>query len=293
MNKPRLMCVLAHPDDESLGVGGALAHYAAEGVETSLVVATRGERGWPSDPSDYPGPTALGKQREAELRAAAAILGVEDLAFLGYLDGDLDQADPAAATALIVAEMRRVRPHVVVTFGPDGAYGHPDHIAISQLTAAAVVAAADPSFDDGAGGQPHRAAKLYYRVWTPVEAAAFERAFGPTTIEVDGTPRGDVDWPDWAITTLVDASPWWRRVWDAVTCHRSQLPNLDALGRRLTEDDHRALWGHQTFYRVFSTVNGGRRVEQSLFEGLTPATAPPAPLAGVSPAASGNRRSPP
>ncbi len=269
MGELRLMCVLAHPDDESLGVGGALARYAAEGVDIHLVVATRGERGWPGDPATYPGPSALGKLREAELRAAAAVLGVREVTFLGYLDGELDRADPAEATARIVAALQRARPQVVVTFGPDGAYGHPDHIAISQLTVGAVVAAADPSFDDGAGGAPHRVAKLYYRVWTATEGAAFERAFGPTRMEVDGTIRGDVDWPDWAITSRVDATPWCRRVWEAVACHRSQLPDLDALADRLSEEEHEALWGQQTFYRVFGAVPGGRRVEGSLFEGLS------------------------
>ena len=75
-NKLKLMCILAHPDDESLGNGGILAKYAAEGVETYLVTATRGERGWFGDESDYPGLEALGKIREAELLAAARALGI-------------------------------------------------------------------------------------------------------------------------------------------------------------------------------------------------------------------------
>src|SRR6187401_166300 len=126
------MCVLAHPDDESLGNGGTLARYAAEGVETYLATATRGERGWNGPPDAYPGPEALGRTREAELRAAAAELGLREVSFLDYIDGDLDQADPAEAVGRIGAVLRRVRPHVVITFGPDGAYGHPDHIAICQ-----------------------------------------------------------------------------------------------------------------------------------------------------------------
>ncbi len=199
---------------------------------------------------------------------AAAILGVPEVIFLDYLDGELDQADPGEATARMVAALRRARLQVVVTFGPAGAYGHPNHIAISQLTAGAVVAA-DPSFDDGAEGAPHRVAKLYYRVWTAAENAAFLGAFGPATMEVDGTIRGDVEWPDWVITTRVDDTPWCRQVWEAVSCHRSQLPDLDALADHLSEEEHRALWGRQTFYRVFGAVPGGRRVELSLIEGLS------------------------
>src|SRR5579859_5382382 len=78
----KLMAVLSHPDDESLGNGGMLAKYAAEGIEIHLVVATRGERGWPGKESDFPGLEALGKIREAEVRAAAEVLGLHRVHFL-------------------------------------------------------------------------------------------------------------------------------------------------------------------------------------------------------------------
>ena len=83
----RLMCVLAHPDDESLGTGGTLAKYAAEGVETYLVTATRGERGRFGDGGERPGADVVGETREAELRAAAKELGVREVIVLGYPDG--------------------------------------------------------------------------------------------------------------------------------------------------------------------------------------------------------------
>ena len=141
--KLKLMCILAHPDDESLGTGGLLAKYASDGVETQLITATRGERGWAGPPEENPGMESLGRMREAELRAAATILGVRKIALLDYIDGDLDQADPREAAASIVRYIREWRPQVVVTFGPDGAYGHPDHVAICQLTTSAVFCAAD------------------------------------------------------------------------------------------------------------------------------------------------------
>lgn len=81
----KLMCVLAHPDDESLGTGGTLAKYAAEGIETYLVTATRGERGWKGDEQDNPGLEALGKTREAELLAAARVLGLREVKLTGIL----------------------------------------------------------------------------------------------------------------------------------------------------------------------------------------------------------------
>ena len=144
--KLKLMAVLAHPDDESLGFGGTLAKYSAEEVETYLITATRGERGRFFSPDRKTEPAEVGRVREAELRAAAAVLGVRDVFMLGYPDGAVDQVDAATAIAAIVQKIRRVRPHVVVTFGPDGAYGHPDHIAISQFTTAAIVCASDAAY---------------------------------------------------------------------------------------------------------------------------------------------------
>jgi LmbE family N-acetylglucosaminyl deacetylase len=155
------MCILAHPDDESLGTGGILAKYADEGVETYLVTATRGERGWFGDPDAYPGPEALAEIRKEELQDAAGVLGLQEVSLLGYADGRLDQAEPDEVIAKLVAHLRRIRPHVVVTFDPYGAYGHPDHIAISQFTTAAVVAAAGRN-----GGtlhdRPYQVPKLLY-----------------------------------------------------------------------------------------------------------------------------------
>ena len=150
MATPRLMAVLAHPDDESLGFGGTLAKYAADGIEVFLLTATRGGsgryRGLRGDDPRHPGQAALAEIRGAELHAAASALGVKEVSCLDYPDQHLDRADPLQAIARIVTHLRRVRPDVVVTFGPDGAYGHPDHIAISQLTTAAIVAAANPAW---------------------------------------------------------------------------------------------------------------------------------------------------
>ena len=159
----KLMCILAHPDDESLGTGGILAKYAAEGVATYLVTATRGERGWFGDEADYPGLEPLGRIREAELGAAAKVLGLKGLFFLDYLDGDLDKVNAAEAIPKIVSLLRRIRPDVVVTFDPFGVYGHPDHIAICQLTTAASTAAADSNFIDAGKEASHQVQKLYYR----------------------------------------------------------------------------------------------------------------------------------
>lgn len=263
----KLMCVLAHPDDESLGTGALLAKYAAEGVETYLVTATRGERGWFGPQADYPGLTALGKIRESELWAAAKVLGLREVAFLDYVDGELDQANPTEVIGQIVAHLRRVKPHVVVTFDPFGAYGHPDHIAICQFTTAAVAAAANPAYLGTTASPAHQVSKLYYLVETEEALTLYENVFGELVMQVDGVERRGPAWEAWAVTTHLDTSAYWRQVWAAVACHRSQLPGYQALAE-LPEDEHQRLWGRPALYRALSLVNGGRIVERDLFAGL-------------------------
>jgi LmbE family N-acetylglucosaminyl deacetylase len=97
--------------------------------------------------------------------------------------------------------------------------------------------------------------------------AAYQSVMGDITMHVDGVVRGAMPWEDWAITTRIDTAPYWRQVWQAASCHRSQLPNHDELAQ-LPEEMQLKFWGCQTFYRAFSLVNGGRRVEHDLFEGL-------------------------
>jgi LmbE family N-acetylglucosaminyl deacetylase len=257
---------MAHPDDETLGSGGTLARYAAEGVEVTLLTATRGERGWFGIPEVNPGLAEMGRLREIELRCAAAVLGIGEVHFLDYIDGDLDQADPAEAIARIAEHVRRTRPDVVITFDPFGAYGHPDHIAISQFTTAALIAAADPSILN-LPGEPHRVAKLYYMVERADLMPIYEKHFGVLQMNIDGVTRTNVAWPDWSITTVLDTRDYWDQVWEAVTCHRTQLPGYGELVN-LPPDVHQELWGVQTYYRAVSFVNGGRTQEDDLFAGL-------------------------
>jgi LmbE family N-acetylglucosaminyl deacetylase len=230
-------------------------------------MATRGERGWSGAAANYPGPQALGRVREAELRAAAHVLGLREVVYLDYQDGELDRADHTQAIAKIVTHLRRVRPDVVVTFDPNGMYGHPDHIAISQLTTTALVAAADPSYHGLTAGSPHRVAKLYYRAFVQAEQVAYEATFGRLVMPVDSVERRFTAWPEWAITTRIDTSVYWEQVWQAIECHRSQLPGYQKL-KALPEEYHAPLWARQTYYRATSLVNGGREVEDDLFAGL-------------------------
>jgi N-acetyl-1-D-myo-inositol-2-amino-2-deoxy-alpha-D-glucopyranoside deacetylase len=154
---PRLLLVHAHPDDESLWTGGTIARYAAAGVQVTLVTCTLGEEGEiiPESLRELAADAAdqLGGYRIGELRAACAALGVSDHRWLGgvgrwrdsgmvgmaanahpraFAGGDL--AEQADALAAVLAD---VRPQVVITYGPDGGYGHPDHIRAHEVTMAA------------------------------------------------------------------------------------------------------------------------------------------------------------
>lgn len=268
----RLLGILAHPDDESLGFGGTFAKYAAEGVETYLVTATRGEHGRLGPRGERGEPVEVGRVREEELRAAATVLGIRQVSVLGLPDGAVDKVAVSTAIRAIVSHIRRTQPDVIVTFGPDGAYGHPDHIAISQLTTAAIVSAVDSGYRIGDGSEadsfpPHRVAKLYYLAWRKNKWEAYQAAFRKLTSMVDGIERQAHPWPDWSVTTEIDTSDIWPVVWKAVCCHRTQMSIYERL-EDLTEEQQTALWGSQEFYRVYSSVNCGRSKEKDLFEGL-------------------------
>lgn len=268
----RLMAVLAHPDDESLGFGGTLAKYAAEGVEVSLVMATRGESGWQGDSALDPGPAELGQIREAELRVAASALGVREIVLLDEHDGQLTHGEMTRVVARVAGEIRRLRPDVIVTFGPDGAYGHPDHIAISRLTTSAIVAAADPWARTPGASELHRVRKLYHRIWTAAEAAQLRSVVGEVAIEIDGESRNLVEWPEWAVDARLDTADYWWEVQSAVLCHRSQVgPNVALAG--LGPRDLRVLWGTQHFARAMSAVHVDAQREDDLFAGLRAGTA--------------------
>lgn len=166
------MAIYAHPDDEAFGTGGTISRYASEGVKVYLVSATRGEVGEISDPS-LATPETLGCVREDELRCAAETMGVTQLVFLDYRDsgmaGTPENQDPRAfvnaqaeeVVPLLVSLIRSLRPEVIVTFEPNGGYGHPDHIAIHKHTVAAFRAAADPTCSPELGA-PWQAKRLFY-----------------------------------------------------------------------------------------------------------------------------------
>ncbi|MBZ0305414.1 MAG: PIG-L family deacetylase, partial [Anaerolineae bacterium] len=167
MPQQRMLVVLAHPDDESFPLGGTLAKYAALGVQVMLICATKGEAGIPGLPEEQ-----VAYLRERELRAAADVLGLFDVQFLGWQDGELAKVDENTVTQQLIAVLREIQPQVVITFGPDGISGHPDHIAVHHWVTAA--------FDEA-----DLPAKLYYIA--PSEATMQGCGVIPTT-EITGGP---------------------------------------------------------------------------------------------------------
>lgn len=133
----RVVAVFAHPDDEIFCAGGTMAMWAARGAEVVVVCATRGEAGQIRDAAVAERRT-LGSVREGELRSACACLGVRRVEFFDYIDGTLHGVDLEDLIALVSAIVVEVDPDVVITFGEDGAYGHPDHIVIGEATSVAV-----------------------------------------------------------------------------------------------------------------------------------------------------------
>jgi len=264
----KLLAIFAHPDDESIGMGGTLAKYSAQGVETYYACASRGERGWFGPEEQNPGLSVLGQIRTRELENAVKTLGMSGLHFLNYIDGDVDKANHTEIIGKIVSHIRKIAPQVVVTFPPDGNYGHPDHIAIGQFTNAAVVCAADPTYSDPENLSAHRVSKLYYMVDSEDIINLIAPFMDGMTFAVEGQLRGEVAWKDWMITTKIDMADYCGIAWRAIHCHESQLSTLGALAE-MHENAATAILAMQgTFFRAFSLVNSGRELETDLFEGL-------------------------
>jgi LmbE family N-acetylglucosaminyl deacetylase len=250
-----LLAVFAHPDDESLVAGGALARYAAEGWRTALVCATRGEWGPISDESlaDY---ETLGETRERELREACAMLGVSWLRFLDLEDGrvaDLDADEEEAALEKLARAIRELRPQIIITFGPDGLYGHADHIAVGRLATGARALAGDPNvFPQHLAENltPHYAPDLLYatvpRGLYPNLIARLAQAGRDTHLW--GIQPEQFGVPPEEITITYDVTPFLDRKLAALRRHRTQLDDSHAF-MHLTPDLAAEIFGSEFFRR--------------------------------------------
>jgi LmbE family N-acetylglucosaminyl deacetylase len=242
-----LMCVLAHPDDETFGPGGTIAKYAREGVRVSVVIATSGQAGRSAGLGSTP--EELGRIREDEARAAGRFLGVQAIHFFGYMDGKLDEVGEAEVEERVTRLIREERPDVVITFGPEGAGNeHRDHRRISLITTRAIKIAADPDrLKDhfGAGLAPHLVKKFYY-------------------MSGHETPWRKMSTPFMPITTIIDISDLVDTKLEAFKLHRSQQDWVSRL-----EDWIRANRNTEPYHRASSTVANLPGIETDLFTGLS------------------------
>ncbi len=160
----RLLCVTAHPDDEAGAFGGSLLLYAERGVETHLVCLTPGQAA--SHRGGAKSDAELAEMRRRELAASCKVLEVSSATVLDYPDAGLDRTDFLSVTADLALRIRRIRPHVVLAIGPEGAVtAHPDHSMASIFTTMAYHwAGRSNRFPEQLrdGIAPHRAQKLYY-----------------------------------------------------------------------------------------------------------------------------------
>ncbi len=217
MGSLRLGTVLAHPDDETFGTGGTLIRAVARGLEVHSLCLTKGDQGWMGDP-EAPIATreTIGEVRANELREAARIVGAKSVTVLEYGDGKLAQADPRAVEDDILGWLRGVRPDVLLTWGPDGGYGHPDHVAAGERCLRALDRAGDAL------------PKRVYRFVLTDRWVAPMRTLAP---EWDLTSI-TTTWRDdqlGLLITLTDEEV--EKKYQAMRAHRSQAPDLKIYAR--------------------------------------------------------------
>ncbi|HZQ10712.1 MAG TPA: PIG-L family deacetylase [Anaerolineae bacterium] len=276
-----LMAVYAHPDDEQ-GVSGSLAKYARQGVNTTLICATRGEVGEIAPGVDATAEN-LGQVRESEMRCAAAKIGLRHLYFLDYRDSgmvgtadnedkrSLHQASLMEVAGKVVRIVREQKPQVMVTFDAWGGYGHPDHIQMHKAAIMAFWMAGDARyFSEQLTGnlQPWTPLKLYYNVWT---RSRFTGYLEYLQREGKEPPEwvanfGDRALPDDVITTRVEVADFAKLKLESLQCHASQLgPNT--FFRQIPEELWLDMVKSETFMLAESRT-GRATGETDLFQGL-------------------------
>ena len=236
-----LLSFHAHPDDEVIGTGGTLAHYAGLGEQVVVVTATDGAEG---EIHNYDDPDSLKSElaamRALEVRAALDVLGVKDHEFLGYRDsGMMDteanqhpdsfwKADIFEASKRLVALIRRYQPEVMTIYDPYGGYGHPDHIQTHRVGIAAFFGCRDLGWHPLAEGEEYWApSKLYWGVWTRsrIQAMAQIRPATPSDeSEEEETWWRDRGIPDDEVSARIDVSDHVDRKLEAIRAHRTQIP---------------------------------------------------------------------
>lgn len=278
----RLLVVVAHPDDETFGMGGTIAHYTHAGVEVQLVCATRGEVG-EVEAENLAGFDSVGDLREHELTCAANVLGIREVHYLGYRDsgmpGSPENDHPRALVQASLDEVaekiariiREVKPQVVLTFDPIGGYRHPDHIAVHKAAVSAFSMAGDQDWKS-ANLAPYAPQKLYYHTMphTFIKLVVkFMPLFGKDPRKFG--KNGDID----LTAILVENFPTNARINykkvaqirdKASACHASQ--GGDRTSGYLVAWLMRQFSSYETFMRAVPSPEKNH-IEKDLFEGVS------------------------
>jgi len=196
MTEQTLLAVFAHPDDETYRPGGTLALLAGQGVRIELLTFTRGEAGSCGNPP-LCSPAELSEVRERELNSACALLGIQPPRLLDYIDGRLQDNDAEKMISKILEVVQEIMPQVILSFGPDGLSGHPDHIAVSEWAADA-----------------YRRSKEVAALYSITVPQSLVNKFGMRQLQPV---------PDEMITLSVDISPIWDTKLAAMRCHATQI----------------------------------------------------------------------
>jgi LmbE family N-acetylglucosaminyl deacetylase len=282
MTKGTILAVLAHPDDESFGMGGTLALYAQKGYDVHLVCATLGEAGTVDDQylQNYESISAL---REAELGCAAQSLGLTSLHLLGYRDSGMpdtpENEHPNAqinhsieeVAGKVVRYIREIKPDIVLTFDPMGGYRHPDHIHIQKAATLAFEKADNATFYPESG-PPFKPLALYYHLfprkflkWATRLMPLFgqnPRKWGRNK-DIDLKSLVNIEFPTHARIDIRDVVEIKR---EAGACHASQGGIV--MRRGLMGFATRALEKHEDYMRVHPPINGKSKAVSDLFEGI-------------------------
>ncbi|HEY6531682.1 MAG TPA: mycothiol conjugate amidase Mca [Acidimicrobiales bacterium] len=264
-----LLSVHAHPDDEASKGASTVARYKAEGVRAVLVTCTGGEEGDILNPAmEQPGVRErLHDVRMEELRAAADLIGYDELVLLGYRDSGMPEseanANPLAfanadfdeATGRLVEVIRRERPQVILTYGDDQeGYPHPDHLRVHDISIRAWQVAGDASWRPELG-DPFTPLKLYYSVWSRARIQATHDKFLELGLE---SPYSDewFDRPshDHRVTTMVDVTDTYDVRLDALMAHATQVDPTSAFWFGLPREVARTVHPYEEYILAESRV---------------------------------------
>jgi len=251
-----ILCVFAHPDDESMGPGATLAKLSRAGHRVLFVTATLGGAGRLFDerPGTPEGRERLMAKRREETAAAAKILGLEHLGFLGWEDQGLAALDPLFVEETIARFVRRTTPDVLLTFHGSGISYHADHRVLTLATMGAFLGSGHADWyrdEELRALPPHAPRKLY--AYVPNGAAPYWKDWPRTVYRAAPTE----------ITAVIDTSATADAKWDAVRAHESQSggPPFRALYEA-------GAFREESFVRIFPSPRPGDAVETDLLDGL-------------------------